>query len=361
MIGSLALLGIVAGVSAVVGAGAARLGFSRGKAEGEREAQDEAGRKLALVELERQNAERRARDAARELTRWSDVSLAPRVLTARAVYPDRPAPRDAEELARLVRGLTFVDDVVIADRSGHALTREVEPGAANLASLGALLAATSRRLALEGLPALALSLETFGAAHVHARPLMGRGEGTWLLVRTTSQRVNPLVVDAVAQAAARDRSDATDEPAGTPPTLTGHTDRTDLEASPLSEIAPLLDRELAAGLSSLTLVLDGRPVLSAASDGPSIHARATAASALAELAARAARSLRGQGMARVEVTLRGGATVVWSAVAPGSRLSVVTFARGDAHSPARLDRLLGTLRRAVERTSGSLLAEGGLS
>ncbi len=360
MIGALALLGVLAGVSSVVGAGAARLGFSRGKKVGAHQAREDANLELGRLEQERLGADRRAREAARELARWGEVSLASQALTTRAVYRERPAPRDAEELARLVRGLTFVDDVVVADRSGHPLTREAGRASADLAALGARVTGACRRLALEGLPTLALSLETFGATHVHARPLTGRGEGAMLLVRTTSQRVNPLVVDAAAQAAARDRTEApSDLPV--PPALAGHTDRTDLEDSPLSEVAPLLDREIAAGLSAVTLVLDGRPVLSAASDGPSVHARAVAAAALSELAGRGARVLRGPGMARVEATVRGGSTIVWSAVGPGSRLAVVTFARGDAHSPARLDRMLGTLRRAVERTSGSLLVEGWLS
>ena len=352
MIGTLL---VVAGITSFV-AGSARLGWSAGRERGTKDAALETTRQLAAMGAQRDAAERRARDAQGENVRWKGASLGGHALTSSAVFADRPAPRDAEELARLVRGLTFVDDVVLADRSGHPLTREAEPASADLAALAPHVLQFCRRLSLAALPVLDVAFETIDATHVHARPLAGRAEGALLLVKTTSRAVNPIVVDAVMHAAVRDLAEL---PSGVSASLSlsGCTDRKELGNAPFPEVFNTLERELQDHLTAVVLAVDGRAVFSAAKDGPDANGRNTVATALSALVERATRTLRTAATVRVVVTLRGGYSVMWSAVAPRSRLSVVTFGRADERSSARLDRLLGTLRRGIAHGSSAHLIE----
>jgi hypothetical protein len=193
--------------------------------------------------------------------------------------------------------------------------------------------------------------------HVVARPLAGRGEGALLLVKTTSQRVNPLAVDAAAHAAVRDLEEL---PQGIPASLalTGSTDLGQLEDAPFAEVFATLERELGQHVSALSLTHDGRAVFDAAKDGPDAKTRAVAASALAALADRATRTLRATGLARIDVTVRGGYVLSWSPVAQRSRLALVSFGRADARSPARVDRLLGSLRRAIPLSPAAFAITG---
>lgn len=354
MIGTLL---VVAGVASCVGAGSARLGWFAGRNRGAQDTQLETTRQLAAMAAQRDAAERRAREAQGENARWKGASLGGQALSSSAVFVDRPAPRDAEELARLVRGLTLVDDVVLADRSGHPLTREAEPASADLAALAPHVFLFCRRLSLAALPVLDVAFETIDATHVHARPLAGRGEGALLLVKTTSRAVNPLVVDAVMHAAVRDLAEL---PTGVPASLSlsGSTDRKEVPNAPFPEVFTTLERELEDHLTAVVLAVDGRPVFSAAKDGPDATGRNTVAAALSALVERATRTLRTAETVRVAVTLRGGYTVSWSAVAPRSRLSVVTFGRADERSTARQDRLIGTLRRSIAQASSAQLVDG---
>lgn len=348
---------LVAGIATFVGAGSASLAFAAGRKRGARDAEGETSRKVTVIVSQRDSAERRAREAQGESARWKGASLAGQALSSSAVFVDRPAPRDAEELARLVQGLTFVDDVVLADRSGHPLTREAERASADLSALAPHVLHFCRRLSLVALPVLDVAFETAGAVHVHARPLAGRGEGALLVVKTTSRPVNPLVVDAVMHAAVRDLEEL---PAGVPASLslTGSSDRSEVSNAPFTEAFAVLERELAEHFSAIVLAVDGRPVFSAAKDGPAANGRNTVATALTSLTEQVTRTLRAASLVRVAATLRGGYTVSWSAVTPGSRVSLVTFGRTDERSAARLDRLLGKLRRGIEQASNGALLQG---
>ncbi len=107
------------------------------------------------------------------------------------------------------------------------------------------------------------------------------------------------------------------------------------------------------------LTADGLPLFSAAKDGPSSGARRTASLELWSFQDKVARTLRTLGVARVEATLRGGDSLTWSALSPRSRLALVTLGRADARSNARLDLLLGALRRGVGGDRSRKAAVGG--
>ena len=331
---------------ATVGAAASTAGWVAGKRRGASAAESAVGRRLAAVVTQRDAAERRARDAQGDSARWKALSLAGQPLAGAPAYEDRPSPRDAEELARLVRGLTFIDDVVLSDRTGLPLTREEDRASADLAALAPHIVSSSRRMALSALAVAQLSFETFGAAHVCARPLVGRADGVVLLVRTTSQRANPLAIDAVVHAAA---STASDLGLVATPSLAsfGSTERFAVADPRFTRAFGLLERELGRDFRAIALAEDGVPVFSAANDGPSAATRRAVSIELDSLQDRVTRTLRAPGMARVEVTLRGGEAITWSALGPRSRLSVVAFGHVEARSGARLDRLLGAVKRCL--------------
>ncbi len=348
---------IAALAAALVGAAAVAVSWGIPWRRGSHAADAESAGKMAAVTAQRDAAERGVREAQTELARWKSQSLAGSALSEVAVFPNRPAPRDAEELALLVRGLSLVDDVAIADASGNALTRESEGASADLAALGAQVLSFRRQMLVGALPVAALSFETAGASHVHARPLEGRGEGTVLMVRTTSQRVNPLVVDAVAHAATRDRVDLA-WGASPVPSFTGTTQRKCADAAGYAPVFALLERELGPHLTGIVLLVEGRPVFSAAKDGPSEAARFAAAANLGALAARATRTLRATALSRLDVVLRGGTCVTWVAAAPRSPITLVTFGPPEARSTARLDRLLGSVRRLMDPHAMAAQVEG---
>ncbi|NOU26995.1 MAG: hypothetical protein HOO96_03730 [Polyangiaceae bacterium] len=348
---------VAALVVALLAAGAAAVSWGIAWRRGAHSAEAEGSGRVAAVTSQRDAAERRVREAQAEIARWKSQSLAGSALSEVAVFPNRPAPRDAEELALLVRGLSLVDDVVIADASGNALTRESEALSADLAALAAQVISFRRQMLVGALPVAAISFETVGASHVHARPLEGRGEGTVLMVRTTSRRVNPLVVDAVAHAATRD---LTDLPWGASPipSFTGTTQRKATDSAGYAQVFALLERELGAHLTGIVLMVEGRPVFSAAKDGPGEAARFAAAANLGNLAVRATRTLRATALSRLDVALRGGTCVSWMAVGPRSPITLVTFGPPEARSTARMDRLLGSVRRLVDPHAMAAQAEG---
>ena len=112
------MIGTLVVVAALAAVGSAGAGWAAGRKRAARDVEEETTRQIATMGMQRDAAERRAREAQGESARWKGASLAGKGLSSAAVFVDRPAPRDAEELAGLVRGLTFVDDVVLADRSG---------------------------------------------------------------------------------------------------------------------------------------------------------------------------------------------------------------------------------------------------
>ncbi|MBS2012932.1 MAG: hypothetical protein JST00_08600 [Deltaproteobacteria bacterium] len=345
---------VLAGVASV-GAGAS-LGFIAGARRAATKTGAWAEQRASALVAQRDAAEKRALEAQRESARLKALSLAGEALSAEPVYSGRPSPRDAEELARLVRGLVFIDDVVLSDRTGLPLTREENRASADLSALAPLVVDVARRLVLSGLPVTQVDLETFGAEHVCARPLEGRAEGVVLLVRTTSQPANPLAIDAVAQAAARGGAFVPGSPSRA---ASGTTDRVGEADSHVAGAYPLLERELGRDVRAIMLCADGLPLFSAAKDGPSAATRKTLAAELHRVQARCADTLRATGIARLEVRLRGGDLATWSSLGPRSRLSVVTVGSYDARSGARLDRLVGALRRVAFGGDRAVATAGG--
>lgn len=337
----------MAGV-ATLGVGAGAAGWIAGKKRGTSVATLDIDERLAALATQRDAAERRARDAQNESSRWKALSLAGQTFAAAATYDERPSPLEAEELTRLLRGLHLVDDVVLSDATGLSLTREEARSSGDLAAIAPHVLKSSRRMALSALSVVQLSFETFGADHVCARPLVGRFDGALLLVRTTSQRANPLAIDAVVHASARTTAElGVVSAAATSLATSGSSDRFAPQDSHLATVFGALDREIDEDVRSITLAVDGAPVYSAAKNGPSEATRRAVSGELASLQARVAHTLRALGMARMEVALRGGDTLTWSSLGPRSRLSVITLGRSSARSGARLDRLLGVIRRGA--------------
>ena len=335
----------VAGI-ATVGASASTAGWLVGKRRGARDAESNAEQHLRTLATQRDAARSRAREALGESARLKALSLAAQPFSEAPSYTERPSPRDAEELARLLRGLMLIDDVTLADASGLALTREDTRSSADLAAIAPNVLASIRRLELASLGVSQIAFETVSADHVCARALTGRADGALLLVRTTSQRANPLAIDAVAHAAAKITSDPTTESA---PSIAkpGSSERIAVDDPRLTQAFGVLERELGTELAAVVLAADGTPLLSAASKGPSVETRRAVSTELDSLQDRVARALRAVGMARVEVTLRGGDVITWSSLGVRSRLSILTFGKVGKGSSARLERLIGAVRRAI--------------
>ncbi len=317
---------IVAGVI-----GGSTVGWLAGKRNGIQLEGAEAAERVLAVTAQRDSAERKARELQNESARWKALSLAGQPFAGAPLYDERPSARDAEELGRLLRGLTLIDDVVLADANGLALTREENRASADLAAIAPHVTRTARRLALSALPTDQIAFETFAAQHVCARPLTGRAAGAILLVSTTSQRANPLAIDAVVHAAA---STASDLSVVSAPSLaaTGSNERLEVEDSHLANVVDVLEREVGRDFRAITLAADGVPLFSVAKDGPTAAMRRTVSVELHALQHRVTRTLRAPGMARMDVTLRGGDAITWASVGPRSRLSVVT--RGAKSAPA---------------------------
>ena len=328
----------------VLAAGSGGIGWVAGRRRGSREAEAVADGRLAALGNKRDGAEKRARDAQQESARWKNTSLAGESLTTAAVFDERPAPRDAEALATLARGLAFVDDVVIADKSGNPLTRENHEASADLAALAGHVFSLCRTMALDGFPVRDVAIETVDATRVNVRPLGGRADGLAMLVRTTSQPVNPLVVDAVFHAALRPGDEL---PSVLVPLAFHGTSDSHVEEGVFSAMAEVIERQVKGDrdLTALTLADDDRIVMSVAANGPARVVRERTAAAVRAFAAVAGRVLRVDGVARIDVALRGGFTMTWAAVGPRSRLSVVAFGPTASRSSARLERILGSLRR----------------
>jgi hypothetical protein len=304
----------------------------------------ELSRQTASFRASKDALERLAREATEECERLQGLTLAGARLTGDPVFSGRTAPRDAEELARLVRGMTLVDDVVITSPSGLALSRETTPRSARLAALGPALFETLHGLAAAGLSPREISLEMADATHVVARPLSGRGEGTILLVATTSRRASGAVLDTVAHAAAR--ADSAKGPSARPTPWSSSDPHEAASRGFGSSLVSALDRALREEHRGLVLLEGPSVLLSGARSGPSRDARASGSRALAALALRAASCLA-SGSLHIEVALSPGYRASWSTCAPGPH-AVVTFGEANLGSLPRLDRLVGVVRRALE-------------
>lgn len=343
---------MIAGIT-TIGATASAAGWFAGKRRGTSDAERGAEHRLAAMVAQRDTAQQRGKDAQKESARFKALCLVAEPFAAAPVYNERTSPRDAEELARLLRGLMLIDDVVLADGSGLPLTREDTRESSDLAAVAPYVLGSIRRLAQIALPVAQISFETFGAVHVCARPLLGRAAGALLLVRTTSQRANPLAVDAVAHAAAKTASDVGPDAARSLAGA-GSNQRVSTKDPRFTLACGLLEREVGREFSAVALALDGEPVFSAAKNGPSPETRSMVSAELDSLQDRIGRTLRAPGIARVEIQLHGGDAIGWSSLGTQSRLSAVTFSEAGAGSHRRLDRLLGSVRRAIGNQTSEL-------
>jgi len=319
------------------------LGWSFGRKRGARMARESAASRIATMSAERDAAERRARESNAESARWQGMSLAGDTLSNSPIFAARPAPRDAEELARMVRGLALVDDVVLADRSGYPLTQESCATSPDLAALAPPVTTLVRELGVAALHVTDIHIETAGAIHVRARSLTGRCEGAILVVQSTSQPVSGLVIDAVGHASARAFTELTGRPGGRAPWVTSDRETAPGRLSP--EAIATLDRELNGSLAGVLLLLDGQPVFSSAAS-------------LDALAARVGWTLRAAGVVRIEVALRDGQAVTWSSLPGRSRSAIITFGQANARSTSRLDVLVGRLRRTLETNNAPPRSQG---
>ena len=298
------------------------------------------------VAAARDAAERRARELQTQNVWWKSASLAPRDLPLQPVYADRMAPIEHEALVGMLRGLTLMDDAVIADTSGLARTREADHESAAMAAIAGQVEVLRQALAKVDAGVAEVRVETFDAVHLAIRLLAGRAAGTMLVARSTSVRVSPLALDAVAHVATGGQGDA---PAPAVSSIwQGTSDRRDPPDGGPTGFFDELEQELArGGLRALVFGAHGEPSFSAAVDGPADTVRAATFLALDVFQARAARLLHGAGMARVDVTLHGGRVLRWSALAGEPSWALFMVADDGATSPALVERLSGRLRRAI--------------
>ena len=316
--------------------------------------------KVAVATSAREEADRRALTLDHEVAYWRATSLAPRELAPAAVFHDRMAASEHEVLVALLRGLCLVDAAVIADATGLSRTREGEGEASSLAALAALagpfdrLQSTLERL---GLAVAEARLETLDTTHVTIRPLGGRARGSFLVAKGPSLPVNPLAVDAVAHSAAGKTL-----PTPLPRLVAGWRGSSDKRRA--SNGGPVeffddLEREMErANLRAAVLGEGGAVYFSAAEDGPSADVRASAFMAMNAFQERAAPTLRGAGLARVDLVVASGGVLRWSAL-PGARnLGLVLLADDGATSPAWMERLSGRLRRGLDATAARASSSG---
>jgi hypothetical protein len=266
------------------------------------------------------------------------------------------APTEHAALIEMLQGLTQLDDAVIADPSGLPTTRETEVASASLAALAAPVESLRRALAKVSVGVAEVRLETFDAVHVVARLLGGRAHGATLLAQSTSLRVNPLAIDAVASVAAGS-VEPTVPPLGA--MLRGASDR---RRPPIPDPTGFLDdleRELGRSkLRALVFGSHGKPSFSAADDGPAEALRVAAFATLDAFQARAAQLLHVARVARVDVALQGGGVLRWSALSRELPWALLIVADDGVTSPALVDRLGGRLRRGIDAASFAAAATG---
>jgi hypothetical protein len=291
-------------------------------------------------------AERRARELNAQNAVWRSSSLAPRELPAQPVYVDRMAPIEHDALVGMLRGLTLIDDAVIADATGLARTREADRESAAIAALASHVETLRQALSRVGAGVAEVRVETFDAVHVAIRMLSGRAEGAMLVVRSTSMRVSPLALDAVAHVASGGLGELAAPPV--PSIWRGGADRVrPADGGPTGFFDDLEQELVRSKLRAVVFGAHGKASFSAASDGPAESVRAAAFLALDNFQARAARLLHGAGMARVDVMLHGGSVLRWSSLAREPSWAVVLLADDGATSPALVERLSGRLRRGM--------------
>lgn len=327
------------------------VGYGVGRRSGQRR---EAARLSPLVddaEAQRRAAEERARELGAENARWRSHSLATQLFQEAPTFVARPAGRDAEALAGMIRDAQLVDGVLLVDAHGLSWTREAGPEDARLSALGVPLARLQRALQERSMKALSIHLEGAHAMHLVARPLPGRARGLFALVRTTSRPAQPRLLDAVVHACALEGRQDDSIAAAAP--LRGSSERR--IASGAEALARVIEGELGHHLSTAALWHDGALQVSLAVDGPPPLASEALQRALQELARRSQAALGGA-PARVSVELHGGYRAALAPVDAGGRSSLFVLAPSSDLSEARVERMLGVLARTISlgaRAEGS--------
>lgn len=323
-------------------------GARRAKARSE-EIAAVANRQLAAS---RDAAERKVRELNAQNSVWRSSSLAPRGLPVQPVFTDRMAPIEHEALIGMLRGLTLIDDAVIADAAGFARTREADGDSAAIAALAGQVETLRRALAKVGAGVAEVRVETFDAVHVAIRLLSGRAEGAMLVARGTSVPVNPLALDAVAHVASGGVGDLVSQPLSS--TWRGAADRRrPSEGGPLAFFDDLENELARSKLRAVIFGAHGKASFSAADDGPAESIRTATFLALDAFQARASRLLHGAGTARVDVILHGGGVLRWSALAREPAWALVILADDGATSPTVVERLGGRFRRGIDAVNGA--------
>lgn len=356
------LVVLVPVVSVLVGAGSGALGWVWGRRSAARRAEQPAEDESSRTDAQRAAAELRLRELLLENARFRAISLAPRELGTRPLFHDRMAPAEHEAVVATLRGLAFVDDVVLADGDGLARTREVDGRSAGLSALAAAVATLAERIAKTGVGVDEVRVETGDARHLTVRLLAGRARGTLLVAESTSRPVNALAVDAAARLAAGEtwepRSDV-----GRPSSWRGSNERERAPEGLAHEVEAELDREIArAQLRAIVCGSRGRALYSSASDGPAAPIRATLYDQIDGLRRDAVRCLRSAEVVRVDVLLTGAGALRLMATGDPEEHFVLLLGDDGPASTTLAERLRGRLLRGRGASrGGSVGAVGGFA
>lgn len=339
------LYALVPVVSAIVGAGSGALGWMLGRGRALRQAERLAEEEATRTDAQTAAAELRLRELLLENARFRAISLAPREVGTRPLFHDRMAPAEHEAVVAALRGLAFVDDVVLADADGLARTRESDGRSSGLAALAASASTLAERIAKTGVGVDEVRIETGDARHLTVRMLAGRARGTLLVAESTSRPVNALGMDAAARLAAGEswepRSDV-----GRPSSWRGSNERERAPEALAHEVEVELDREIArAQLRAIVCGKEGRASYSSASDGPAAPIRATLFDQLDLFRRDAARSLRSASIVRVDVVLTGAGALRFMALGDPEAHHVLLLGEDGPSSTTLAERLRGRLLR----------------
>lgn len=138
--------------------------------------------------------------------------------------PVRPEARAVQEIASRLRGLAFLDALVIADPLGLPWGREQSRLETELAAAAPVLVKMVASLEPLGLSLLEASMTLGDTLQIAARPLPSWTGGAWLLGASTGQPPNPLAM-AAAMAFAGWRGGAVASPTAAPSLATTHSGR----------------------------------------------------------------------------------------------------------------------------------------
>jgi hypothetical protein len=308
------------------------------------------------ADAQRLAADQRLRELLAENARFRSLSLAPRDAGTRPLFHDRMAPAEHEAVAAALRGLAFVDDVVLADADGLARTRESDGRSSGLAALASAASTLAERIAKTGVGVDEVRVETVEARHLTVRMLAGRARGTLLVAESTSRPVNGLGMDAAARLAAGETWEPRSE-VGRPSSWRGSNERERAHEGLPQEVESELDREISrAQLRAIVCGKEGRASYSSASDGPAAPIRATLFDQIGQFRRDAARCLRSASIVRVDVVLSGAGTLRLMALGDPESHDVLLLGEDGPASTTLAERLRGRLLRG----RGTSRAPGGI-